>query len=151
MKNVSSSQNEAIKNKEAEEELKNAQKTEALLRMKKLNICQNAIKEFLNECKLNLSEKGILFWLSETERNMVRAWEKETGNLVYHVIKNQMEFGLCYSFLYVSQYTEEWQTDNEYLENNMTLAYVKNADDDFCSEFGSIGILPLYGGVVRTW
>ena len=29
--------------------------------------------------------------------------------VVFHVIKNQMEFGLCYSILYVSTYKEEWE------------------------------------------
>lgn len=40
---------------------------------------------------------------------MVREWEKETGNMVYHVIKDNTEIGLLYTFLYVSDDTEDWE------------------------------------------
>lgn len=133
-----------------------AQKHEALLRMKKLDIHENAIREFKEEGKLNLSEPamgnriGVLYWLNEVEEKMVRKWEKETGHLVYHVIKNNLvELGLCYSFLYVSKDPDVWQTDNEDMEEGIQFAYVKTPDD-YCSEYGTIGIRPAFGGVVRT-
>ena len=133
-----------------------AQKMEALLRMKKLDLHENAIKEFKNEGKLNKSEPawgnnvGVLYWLDENERKMVKEWEKKTGNLVYHVIRNNTEFGLCYSFLYVSNQPEEWETDNRDLVMGYPLAYVKNVTDDWCSEYGAIGIRKGFGGVVRV-
>ena len=142
-------------------EIAQAQVTEALLRMKKLKIHENALKEFKESGKLNKSENfhlngdgesriAILYWLDEKEEKMVRDWEKETGNMVYHVIKNKMVFGLCYSFLYVSQETEEWEHDNEDMKQGYQLVYVKNVDDEYCSEYGSIGIKPMWGGVLRT-
>ena len=70
---------------EQKTELAQAQVTEALLRMSKLQIHSNAIKEFLESGKLNRSERGILYWLEQDEEKMVREWEKETGNMVYHV------------------------------------------------------------------
>ncbi len=127
-----------------------AQVKEALERMKKLRIHENAVKEFAENGKLNLSERGILFWLNEAEEKMVRDWEKKTGNIVYHVIKNNMVFGLCYSFLYVSKESEEWELDNEDLTDACPYAYVKNVDDDYCSEYGRIGITPRFGGIIRT-
>lgn len=133
-----------------------AQKHEALLRMKKLDIHENAIREFQKEGKLNLSEPalgnrvGVLFWLNEDEEKMVRDWEKETGHLVYHVIKNNlMDIGLCYSFLYVSKDPDVWVRDNEDMEDGIQFAYVKTVDD-YSSEYGTIGIRPGFGGVVRT-
>lgn len=132
-----------------ETELKQAQVTEALLRMKKLGLYGNAIKEFQESGKLNLSEKGILFWLDEEEKSMVREWEEETGHLVYHVIKNHMEWGRSYSFLYVSKNTEDWEMDNNLLVEGVPFVYVKNADD-WGSEYGTIGIKPLFGGIIRT-
>ena len=136
--------------------LATAQVTEALLRMKKLDLHENAIREFKDEGKLNRSDPaignrvGVLYWLTEKEQKMVKEWEKKTGNLVYHVIKNKLTFGLCYSFLYVSKYPDEWEADNEDLENGYPLAYVKNMDDEDCSEYGSIGIRKASGGVVRV-
>lgn len=133
-----------------------AQKAEALLRMKKLDIHENAIREFKEEGKLNLSEPGlgnrigVLYWLNEQEQEMVEEWQKKTGNMVYHVIKNHLEFGLCYSLLYVSTDPEDWEYDNRDMEDGIQYAYVKNVTDDWCSEYGTIGIRPAFGGVVRT-
>ena len=135
---------------EQKTEIGQAQVTEALLRMKQLKIHENAIKEFYDSGKLNLSENGILYWLDEKEQKIIKEWEKKTGNMVYHVIKNYMEFGLCYSFLYVSKNNEEWERDNEELADGFPFVYVKNVNDDWCSEYGSIGITPKWGGVVRT-
>lgn len=133
-----------------------AQKHEALLRMKKLDLHENAINEFKNEGKLNRSEPalsnriGVLYWLTEEEAKMVRDWEKETGHLVYHVIKNNLiDIGFCYSFLYVDKDPDVWVRDNEDMEDGIQFAYVKTPDD-YSSEYGTIGIRPAFGGVVRT-
>lgn len=131
-------------------EMRIKQELEAEERIKKLNLHPNAVKEFLEGRKLNLSERGMLYWLNDDEEKMVRSWEDETGNIVYHVIKNNMEFGLCYSFLYVSKYEEEWEDDNIDLEDGYPLAFVKNVDDDYSSEYGAIGISPRFGGIIRT-
>lgn len=131
-------------------ELRIKQEMEAETRIKKLNLHPNAVKEFVEGRKLNLSERGMLFWLNEDEEKMVRLWEEETHNIVYHIIKNNTEFGLCYSFLYVSKYEEEWADDNYDLDEGYPLAFVKNVDDDFSSEYGSIGIKSMFGGVIRT-
>lgn len=131
-----------------------AQVTEALLRMKKLDIHENAINEFKENGKLNKSEPafgnkvGVLYWLDEDEQKMVKKWEKETGNMVYHVIKNHLkDGGLCYSFLYVSKDADKWEMDNEDLEYGEPYAYVNSG---WCSEFGRIGIRKGFGGVVRV-
>lgn len=131
-------------------EMRIKQELEAEARIKKLNLHPNAIKEFVEGRKLNLSERGMLFWLNEDEEKMVRLWEEETGNIVYHIIKTDTVFGLCYSFLYVSKYEEEWEDDNYDLDEGYPLAFVKNVDDDYSSEYGSIGIKPFLGGVIRT-
>lgn len=131
-------------------EITKKQKDEAISRIKKLNLHPNAVREFIEENKLNLSERGMLYWLDETELDMIDEWQKETGNLVYHVIKNNMEFGLCYSLLYVSVSEDEWEDDNYDLDDGYPLVFVMNVDDEFCSEYGSIGIKPFMGGVIRT-
>ena len=135
-----------------------AQKVEALLRMKKLDLHENAIREFKEEGKLNLSEGakvfgvpvGVLYWLNDEEQKMVDEFEKEYGGKVYHVVKTSTTFGLLYSMLYVSKHPEEWEDDDKSLEEGYAFAYVKNATDDFLSELGEIMIKPAFGGVVRT-
>lgn len=126
------------------------QKAEAVKRMKKLKLIDNIIYEFEEKDVLNRSERGILYWLTDEEKNLVKTWEKETGNLVYHVIRNKMEFGLCYSLLYVSQHVDEWAYDNEDLTEGFPFVYVINVDDIGCSEYGRIGVKNFFGGLLRT-
>ena len=125
-------------------------KTEAIARMKMLKLHENPIREFEKENKLNLSEHGgMLYWLSDEQKAMVKDFEEENNALVYHVIHNYMDFGELLTFLYVSDYKEEWKLDRNDLKQGYALAYVKNIDDDFCSEFGSVEIKPQFGGLVR--
>lgn len=130
--------------------LAQAQVKEAIKRMRMLRLHPNAVKKFVDSGKLNLSERGILFWLKPKELQMVDDWQRETGHMVYHVIKNKMEFGLLYSFLYVSKYEDQWENDRTELMEGYPFSYVRNEDLDYGAEFGSIGIKPLFGGILRT-
>lgn len=123
---------------------------EAVNRMKLLGLHENAIQDFVNEGKLNLSDNGFLFWLNESEQNIVDQWQQETGNLVYHVVKTRTTFGLMYSFFYVSKYEEEWFMDNADLQEGYAVCYVYNADDELSSEYGSICFEMKFGGIVRV-
>ena len=134
------------------ETLKNEQKKEAIKRMMKLDIYTQAIKEFEKDNVLNKSESGgILFWLDENEKKMVKEFEEKYKATIYHLIHNYTEFGELYSLLFVSKYKEDWDYDNDDLNHNICLAYVKNMNEDAFSEFGSIGIKSQFGGLIRTY
>lgn len=131
--------------------MKAKQRTEALKRMELLKLHENVIDDFKEISLLNQSELGgILYWVEGETEKKIREWEEKTGNLVYHVIHDYTEFGELLSLLYVSQYEEEWEMERDDLVNGYPLAYVMNLTDDWCSEYGSIGIRPQWGGVVRT-
>lgn len=131
--------------------MKAKQRTEALKRMELLKLHENVIDDFKEISLLNQSEHGgILYWVEGEMEKKIREWEEKTGNLVYHVIHDYTEFGELLSLLYVSTYEEEWETDREDIQDGYALAYVMNLTDDWCSEYGSIGIRPQWGGVVRT-
>ena len=133
------------------ENLKLEQKQEAIERMKMLDIYAQAIKEFEKEDVINVSEHGgILFWLDDEQQEMVKQFEEKYNAVVYHVIHNYTEFGELYSLLYVSQHENEWDYDKDDIKHNIALCYVVNKDEENFSEFGSIGIKPQYGGVIRT-
>lgn len=134
---------------EISEEMIVKQKEEALKRMKELRIYGNAVKEFRNERKLNCSERAILFWLEEEVEQKVREWEEKTGNMAYHLIKDTFEGGDCYSFLYVSPRPSEWEGDREDLKEGYPLVYCMNMES-WGSAYGTIGIKPCMGGVLRT-
>lgn len=132
--------------------MKEKQKKEALERMAMLGIHTNAVKEFKLYGKLNLSEGiGALYWLEENEQKIVDEFEARNNAVVYHVIKSFTNFGVMYSLLYVSEYEEEWEQDQEDIREGMALAYVYNADMPDCSEFGTIGLRRSIGGLIRTW
>ena len=133
------------------ENLREKQKQEAIERMKMLKIYTQAIKEFEKENVINVSEHGgILFWLDDEQQEMVKRFEEKYNAVVYHVIHNYTEFGELYSLLYVSQHEQEWDYDKDDIKHDIALCYVVNKDEENFSEFGSIGIKPLFGGVIRT-
>ncbi len=127
------------------------QKQEAIARMKMLKLHINAINEFEKEDVINLSEHGgILYWLNANQMQYVKQFEQKYNSVVYHVIHNITEFGELLAFLYVSDSEEEWGYDRDDIKNGYACVYVKNLDDEMCSEFGSIGIKPQFGGLART-
>ena len=133
------------------EELRIKQKQEAIERMKMLKIYSQAIKEFEKENVINVSEHGgILFWLDDEQQEMVKRFEEKYNAVVYHVIHNYTEFGELYSLLYVSKHEGEWDYDRDDIKHNIALSYVVNINEESFSEFGSIGIRPQFGGVIRT-
>lgn len=129
--------------------MREKQKAEAIQRMKKLGVIKDAIKQFEEDDIVMVSENGFLYWLDDEQGKMVNEFEEEYGGLVYMVIHNITQFGELYSMLYVSKHQDEWEYDNEDLGQGYALAYVKNIDDDFCSELGSIAIQNRFGGIVR--
>ncbi len=131
--------------------MKTKQKQEAIERMKMLKLSDNIIREFEKEGIINMSENGgFLYWLDSDDQAIVDEFQTEHNALVYHVIHSYTEFGELYALLYVSDDEDEWGYDKDDIKSGCALAYVKNVTDDWCSEFGSIGIRPQYGGLVRT-
>lgn len=131
---------------------KEQMKQEALARMKLLKLHPNVIKKFKEEDKLNYSMgmHGMLYWATGEIGEVVQKFENQTGYLVYHVIHNNTEIGRMLTLLYVSTEMEEWNTDKQDLQEGCPLAYVENMTYPDCSEFGSVGVRPANGGVVRT-
>lgn len=132
------------------ESFRDSQVEEAVARMKLLGILKTPINEFKKDGVINRSENGILYWLDDEEKQMVADFEKDNDGVVYHAIKTLSNIGLMYSLLYVSKHTEEWEMDRADIQEGMAFVYVVNKDMPDCSEFGTIGIRPLFGGVLRT-
>ena len=129
-------------------------KEEAIKRMKKLGIIWDAVRQFKNEGIVMVSEPpfGGLYWYHDEEENFnkMKEFEKENGALVYMVVRAWTNFGKMDSYLYVSKYKEEWDMDNEDIDDNIVMTYTVNYDMPDCSEFGSIGVRKVSGGLLRT-
>lgn len=126
-------------------------KKEALARMKILGLHENALKDLEQEDVVNASFFGALYFLHDGQKARVRQFEEESGGLVYHVIQNYTDLGEMLSFLYVSKHEDEWVRDREELKDGIPLVYVANLTDEMCSEYGSIGVKPYMGGVLRIF
>ena len=126
-------------------------KQEAIKRMEVLDIYAETIRQYEKEGLVSYSEPplGTNYWLTEEQRNVVRQFEEENNALVYFATISHTEFGTLTSFLYVSDYPEEWKMDNEDLKDGYLYAYVYNHDVPEYSEIGRIVVKPIFGGLVR--
>lgn len=129
-------------------------KAEALDRMKLLHIYPETIRQFEREDLISESAPpfGACFWLNEAQRERVRQLETKYNILIYHVIHSFTTIGEMESYLYMSEYSEEWEDDRADLKEGTATAYVYNCDDPELSEFGYIGVrLTPAAGLERTW
>lgn len=126
-------------------------KEEAVKRMKELNIIDDAIKQFKNDDVVMVTEPpmGGLYWLDDEEKEMLHKFEEEHDALVYMVVRAFTQFGKMDSLLYVSDWQEEWEYENEDLKDGYAMSYTINHDMPDCSEFGSIAVKPMFGGLIR--
>lgn len=125
-------------------------KDEAIERMELLQLHKNIIEDFKQSNKLNRSENaGTLYWLTDEEKKLVDDFEKEnTGTLVYHIIKTfTQDLEIVYDLLYVTEDTEDWEIDREYLQDDLVLSYTITEN----SERGFIKIKKLNGGLIREY
>ena len=128
-------------------------KQKAIELMNKLNIYKPYIHGFEADNKVCFFENFGGFWAYQEPELMakINEIEKTYNVLVYAVTHEYLEFGECYDFLYIPDYKSEWkyallpQKDIFY-----SYAYVWNKTDDFCSEFGTIGIRSFGGGIKRV-
>lgn len=137
-------------------------KEECLRRMKVLKLHDEGehtcVGDFRKNDKVWKSEfHGILYWLDEEEEKMVKDFESEhEGCKVYHCIKSHTEFGELLVMLYVNGKNEEYfNEDKTYFDEDIKegycMSYVHNIDSEWCSEFGSVGIQSMFGGLKRVW
>ena len=124
--------------------------------MKALGIFPQTIQQFKNEDCISISEPpfGAFYWAEGQDLERIRQFEAENDALVYVVIRSYTTIGKLDSYLFVSDYAEEWEVDRKNIREvgDGLLAYVYNHDAPECSEMGYIGIAPTdAAGLRRTW
>lgn len=128
-------------------------KAEAIRRMKLLGLYEVCIDIFNKKDKVMMavSPHGTFSDINENTMAEIKAFEEEVGAKVYLVVKSEMEYGLCYSYIYVSKYKEDWWYDDEGIANNILMTYTVNRDYEECSEFGNIAVdRTAFGSLVRV-
>ena len=129
-------------------------KQEAIERMKIIGIYPDTIKQFEKDNLVSISESpiGAYYWADEKSKQYIKKLEEVNNLLVYTGIRSFTDIGILDSFLYISDYEEEWENDREMLKEKQTIAFVRNHEWDDCSEFGSIGFkLTPALGLLRIW
>ena len=147
-----------------ETDFKQLQKNEAMKRLeileKEYNIHKNVLNEFKQNETIYYSENfggiynGILYWLKNQKEfiEKVKEIEKEHNIYVYHCVLSHTNIGDMLSMLYVSSESDYWQDEQEQLKNDgYADAYVWNLDFELNSEFGTIGINGVNGGLERRF
>lgn len=125
-------------------------KKECVIRLKKLGIMQECINAFEKDNAVWKSEiDGILYELDEQEKDIVGEFESAYNCMVYHIIKTYTKFGTILNLLYVNEDKDEWKYFDTDLQENITFVYAENLDEEMFSEFGSIGIRAVNGGLER--
>lgn len=124
---------------------------ECLKRLEILNISKQCINAFKNGKVWESEGIGALYEVNEEEQKIINDFEKEHTNYkVYHLIHNLTDFGELYNIFYVGTDKEEWEEEKEDLKQNYAFVYVYNKTDNWCSEFGTIGIRRNIGGLIRV-
>lgn len=128
-------------------------KEKAIELLEKLNIYKPYIRGFKSEDQqVCFFENYGGFWVDQEPEiyEKMKQIEKEYNCTVYAITHEFTTFGECYDFLVVTDYKEEW--DELVIQNGSiytAFAYVWNKTDDMCSEFGSITVKSLGGGITR--
>ena len=120
--------------------------------MEKMDIYKPYIKAFEENDNVCFFERyaGFYAYQEPEVQKKIEEIEAEFKCVVYAITHEFTEFGECYSFLIVTDYKSEWKTLVE-SEGNMHYAfsYVWNRDCEYCSEFGTIGVRNMFGGITR--
>ena len=128
-------------------------KTEAIKRMKMMQVAPETIQKFKDDGKVMVSELpfGAMCFLTEKEQQEVDQFEQEYNALVYHIIRTYTNFGQLDSFLFVSDYPEEWDMENTNIKRNIVFTWTVNRSADWMSDMGSITFRSAHGGLIRTF
>lgn len=127
-------------------------KAEAVKRMKLLMMKPEMIKRFEESGEVYVAEPalGRLSPANGKQKAIIREVERENNIVVYLAMNTNSSFGNLDSYLYVSEYKEEWNRDIRDLKNGTPVSYVHNYDEPMFSEFGYIGIESTPFGFRRT-
>lgn len=135
--------------------MEKTKKEKAIELMKTLDIYKPYIDGFKENGKVCFYENFGGFWIDQEPEihEKMKELEAKYNCTVYAVTHEFLEFGECYDFLIVTNYLEEWDTlvyGNGRSNEHYAFAYVWNKDDDWCSEFGTIGVQSFGGGIRRS-
>ena len=132
---------------------KEQMKQKAVEILKEMGVYSPYIEAFEKNDVVTMFERYAGFWAYQYPelQDKIKDFEQKYKCTVYAVTHEFTKFGECYSMLVVGDYPEEWEDIPHENKVFYPFAYVWNKSDDCCSEFGSIGVLSLGGGIKRIY
>ena len=126
-------------------------KKEAASRLKNLNFEDEIVERFVSENVIPVCFSSIdnIFPCEKNPKSEIVAFERKFDALVYCIIITETSFGVMASYLFVSDYLEEWENDNNDIKDNYAMTWTENLTHPSCSEFGSIAFEPTPAGGLR--
>jgi hypothetical protein len=122
--------------------------SEAINRMKEMQLYEPVVNDFISDGKLYMSEAGgIIYDLNDDAKEAVER-TRQFGN-PYHVVRTNTVIGEMYAVLYVSNYEDEWEYEHRDLRSGEIIANVYNTSLGI-DEIGPICVNCANGGLVRT-
>ena len=109
--------------------------------MKKTILCSFKAPYLYRSKRCILAPLGNLTAFTE----LIKDFEIRYQAKVYHAIKIDRTLNL----LYISRYTEEWETERNQLANGTPIVYCINLDDNTKSKFQAIEIIGAYPGITK--
>ncbi len=127
----------------------NEMKDEAIKRLQLLGSSLTIINKF-KEGKVLKADGYSLYKLCDISNKAIGDVIKKSEGLIvpYAVIVSHSSIGEMYTVLYVSSEKESWKYERPD-SDNVCGAYVYNATYPECSEFGSVQIKSMFGGLAR--
>ena len=124
-------------------------KIEARKRMEMLNMYPPIIDDFVNRGQLWTSASDLRNPTPE-ELEHVRAFEKEFGNRIYHLIRGQFMDCEVLNMLSISPYMEDWEYERNLIREGCVMSRSDNLSIPDWSESGII-FVRNESGVLRRW
>lgn len=123
-------------------------KSEAILRLKKLEVVSSAIDKFRASKTVYMSEFGGFIYDLNADAKAAIKEVSANNELPYAVICSHTTIDTMYCVLFVSREKQYWDTERPD-SNGYCYAYVYNATDPILSEYGDVRIQGANGGIIR--
>lgn len=120
--------------------------------MKELKIYKPYVDGFEKKDDVCMFELFGGYWAYQYQELMdkIKEIEEKYNYLVYAITHEYTAFGECYDFLVITYYKGENELYKAEDGTFYPLAYVWNKTDEWCSEFGEIGVKTFGGGIARV-